>query len=481
MLTTRARLIFCGCFLFGCSSSHGIGEADSGIVFDASPDATMTDSGVPPTGDSSVTDTGTEPACGNSRLEAGEQCDDGNTADGDGCDGTCMREAYCGDGTMDPGEACDDGNHRSGDGCRSDCGSNETCGNAIRDVVVGEQCDDGNNVDGDGCSADCYVLESCGDGTMDPGEQCDDGNTARWDGCAPDCHIELSQVIQTLAFAGRGSGCDFSGDGVPDNGLATALAVALPLLNDMGIQQGIDNGSVILLMSMLGLDDVTGANDDSLTVAWMQGQDPDFDASNNFTGSASLSPADGSFDAAGNPYTSFASSLTSRQLLGGPEDIEIPISFLPLELKSSQISGTTSAMAGELYDIQEGQLCGAIPLSTFASLPNLLDMFSGMIAESCDGSAGATSMADVMVGGTPRGSLLPLRGTQPDVDVDGDGLESFEVQRTGTSGCQPIIIACVDGDGTRVEGRDCALDPRFEDGFSASLDFTSIRANLVAP
>jgi len=486
MSLTRALLI--SSLLFGglttaCSSSHGATEPDAGIVFDADmPDAVSTDTSVTPVPDgSTMPDTGTDPVCGDSSLDPGEQCDDGNTVSGDGCSATCTREAYCGDGTMDPGEVCDDGNHRSGDGCRSDCASDETCGNGVRDIVVGEQCDDGNIMSGDGCSADCLALESCGDGTVDPGEQCDDGNLDRWDGCAPDCHLELSQVIQTLAFAGRGHGCDFSGDGAPDNRLAVALGPVLPLLNDMGVQRGIDSGSVILLMSMLGLDDPSGANDDSLTVAWMQGTDPDGDATNNFTGSATLAPAAGSFDVAGNPTTSFASSLMSRMLHGGPEDIEIPISFLPLELKGSQISGTTRATGGELHDIQNGQLCGAIPVSTFAFLPNLLDMFSGMTSPACDGSAAATSMADVMIGGTPRGSLVSLRGTQPDVDVDGDGLESFEVQRTGATGCQPVIIACVDGDGTRVEGRDCALDPRFEDGFSSSLDFTSIRANLVAP
>jgi len=33
------------------------------------------------------------PGCGNSRVEAGEQCDDGNTTVGDGCSDTCQREA----------------------------------------------------------------------------------------------------------------------------------------------------------------------------------------------------------------------------------------------------------------------------------------------------------------------------------------------------------------------------------------------------
>ncbi|NOY90134.1 MAG: DUF4215 domain-containing protein [Deltaproteobacteria bacterium] len=464
-----------GGFFTACSNSHSV-DADAGIVFDASRDGRA-----PDTDGAVLPDAGPAPVCGDSRLDPGEQCDDGNTTDGDGCSGACRREAYCGDGTLDPGELCDDGNHRSGDGCRSDCASDESCGNGVRDIVVGEQCDDGNMLDGDGCSADCLSLESCGNGMLDPGEQCDDANSDRWDGCAPDCYIELSQVIQTLAFAGSGSGCDFSGDGVADNQLAVALGPVLPLLNDMGIQQGIDNGNVILLMSMLGMDDLTGADDDSLTVAWMQGADPDGDPSNNFSGSATLAPSGGSFDTAGNPTTSFASSLMSSQLNGGPEDIELPIAVLPIELMGAQISGTTRAVAGELHDIQEGQLCGAIPVTTFAFLPNLLDMFTGMASEGCDGTAGATSMADVMVGGTPRGSLIALRGTQPDVDVDGDGLESFEVVRRGATGCQPVITACIDGDGTRVEGRDCALDPRFEDGFSASLDFTSIRANLVAP
>jgi cysteine-rich repeat protein len=33
------------------------------------------------------------PACGNGIIEAGEQCDDGNTGDGDGCSSSCLTEA----------------------------------------------------------------------------------------------------------------------------------------------------------------------------------------------------------------------------------------------------------------------------------------------------------------------------------------------------------------------------------------------------
>ena len=59
--------------------------------------------------------TPTNPAvCGNGTVEAGEQCDDGNTADGDGCDSNCQIEPVCGNGTVEAGEQCDDGNTDSG-------------------------------------------------------------------------------------------------------------------------------------------------------------------------------------------------------------------------------------------------------------------------------------------------------------------------------------------------------------------------------
>jgi cysteine-rich repeat protein len=65
------------------------------------------------------------PCCGDGRVDAGEQCDDGNTAGGDGCSSDCKLEPpappHCGDGHVDPGEACDDGNTTDGDGCSATC------------------------------------------------------------------------------------------------------------------------------------------------------------------------------------------------------------------------------------------------------------------------------------------------------------------------------------------------------------------------
>ncbi|HWP64676.1 MAG TPA: M12 family metallo-peptidase [Candidatus Limnocylindria bacterium] len=63
----------------------------------------------------------------------------------------------CGNGTLDAGEACDDGNPASGDGCSAGCRF-EVCGNRI--VDPGEECDDGNTAAQDGCASDC-TLERC--------------------------------------------------------------------------------------------------------------------------------------------------------------------------------------------------------------------------------------------------------------------------------------------------------------------------------
>ncbi|MEZ4404615.1 MAG: DUF4215 domain-containing protein [Kofleriaceae bacterium] len=120
-------------------------------------------------------------ACGNNVVEPGEQCDDGNTASGDGCSATCQIEGPppvdCGNGTVDPGEQCDDGNNTSGDGCSAACQTELAppgCGDGT--VTADEQCDDGNTTNGDGCSAVCVIEGPGADG--DGGGCCSTGSGA---------------------------------------------------------------------------------------------------------------------------------------------------------------------------------------------------------------------------------------------------------------------------------------------------------------
>ncbi len=99
----------------------------------------------------------------------------------------------CGDGTTDAalGEACDDGNTADCDGCRGDCSALETgCGDAF--VCPPEACDDGSaNSDTGPCTTQCKEP-ACGDGTVQGDEACDDGNTADGDGCSKKCVNECT-------------------------------------------------------------------------------------------------------------------------------------------------------------------------------------------------------------------------------------------------------------------------------------------------
>ncbi|RKI33961.1 DUF4215 domain-containing protein [Corallococcus sp. AB004] len=60
--------------------------------------------------------------CGDGKKEGAEQCDDGNTNNGDGCEANCtVTGVKCGDGKKEGAEQCDDGNTNGGDGCEADC------------------------------------------------------------------------------------------------------------------------------------------------------------------------------------------------------------------------------------------------------------------------------------------------------------------------------------------------------------------------
>jgi len=126
--------------------------------------------------------------CGNSVVDDSENCDDGNTADGDGCSAQCAVEvapATCVDGIQNQDEtAADCGGVCAACpvlGCTNPSAVNFNaqatqddgtcqlfvCGN---EVVEGtEQCDDGNTVDFDSCTNAC-VAATCSDGAENQGE-----------------------------------------------------------------------------------------------------------------------------------------------------------------------------------------------------------------------------------------------------------------------------------------------------------------------
>ena len=139
--------------------------------------------------------------CGNGLLEIGEECDDSNRRNDDGCSAECLLEVgICGDGVVQQllGEQCEQATFDSSlpYSCVRCRFISTTCGDGK--VDPGEECDNGadnsNNANAS-CREDCS-LSRCGDGILDNVELCDDGNRVSGDGCDRYCITEEGAPTQ---------------------------------------------------------------------------------------------------------------------------------------------------------------------------------------------------------------------------------------------------------------------------------------------
>ncbi len=149
--------------------------------------------------------------CGDSIIQAGEQCD-GNVETwagavcrtGANMGDACTTDADCGGGVCGgsrPTNACPtsrvclDG-PQEGYGCTADVQCpGSTCSVFTVQTARTKTCAD-NGLAGDSCSwvggdtfigKDCRAAVSCGNGVVDAGEQCDDGNDVNTDACTNSC------------------------------------------------------------------------------------------------------------------------------------------------------------------------------------------------------------------------------------------------------------------------------------------------------
>jgi cysteine-rich repeat protein len=186
------------------------------------------------------TETDVPPSCGDGVVDTGEDCDDGNTVEGDGCENdctySCESSTECDDDNDCNGtesctdHACEDGTPPAdgtpctlptggGGVCRSEACVATSCGDGVEDT--GEECDDGNTDDTDACLSTCQDA-SCGDGFVQTGvETCDDGNTVPDDGCETDCSYSCTTDTECddLESCNGGETCDTTAhaceDGTP--------------------------------------------------------------------------------------------------------------------------------------------------------------------------------------------------------------------------------------------------------------------------
>jgi hypothetical protein len=249
-------------------------------------------------------------------------------------------------------------------------------------------------------------------------------------------------VMDDVELLPAGQGIDLNGDGTIDN----ALGFLRPLVNPL-ISSSVKAGTAIYLFDLESWDG-TSPDDSTIAVAAYTGVDYDDppDVSNDFGGQGKFDVFDSDFDVSCKPL----SLSSSASLANGYLQVDTP--------------------AWRFYTPYVATVNMSHVKTQFQFSPDF-SSGSGMFGASWD----ACSMEATYLFGP--GSLTILdellqNSAQPDVDIDGDGLE--QIVYDGSK-----ITGCVDGDGTKIDGADCVCDPRIVDGFSIGLAIHGVPATIA--
>ena len=418
---------------------------------------------------SSSSGTGGAPGCVvDGVVTPSEQCDDGNAIDGDGCNQDCTFSCIKGPDSCPDAEACNGvevcttimSGASTGQKCMTGvqlldcsacasgvCGSGvckaSSCGDGCVDPSKGEQCEPPGTVL---CNAMCKTAAAatCGDGTRQAGEQCDDGNTVNLDGCDASCKFEQDLRTNYLEM-------QFGADAFCGN--ANKLGAAIPNAVAQGqvqgnITQGIAAGSTGVVVKMLGLDSLVGADDPMVGVGVVRALPV---AGVGYTGASDLewwytvNPA--TINATRSPLDTLPGSILGNTLSAGPGAMSLAINFFPsnatvLRLSSAKLQvlvGSSSAPGssfggmtpghlvtehldpalqsfstlGQANANFAGKLCGDISARSLSQAPVPTELLSGGTLPCTEGYSAASSFLDVIVSGCTINLGIPVPAILP--------------------------------------------------------------------
>lgn len=448
--------------------------------------------------------------CGNGTVETGEQCDfgSGNNGPGTGCESNCQFSCQ-----SSPTDTCNNNdpcngvescgavtvNGHAGKKCSSTapladgtmCGTGKiclsqsclasTCGDGFTDAGTGETCDPPN---GTTCDASCHAI-ICGDGVRAGNEQCDDHNTANLDGCDSSCKFEQCHRVNTLSMPfNTDTYCTANALGGSIVGSTAQGQISSALTG------GVNDGSITIELKAIGLDDLSGTSDPSLTLGALTGSPV---AGTGYNGASDVdwwyTTAATVIDAMRNPTTTLPASITAKTLSGGPADITITVSLggspakldmLAAKLQASiggsskpktSTGSTPGHLATEHLDpaltsfetATGGKLCGNVTAESLKNVPVPMAL-QGCGLLNCSKCYDAdNSLLDVIVGGCTVFGITQIKATQPD-KARVAGTYRFTTDSTGhVNGCTK--------DNVTTALQTCLQDA----AYSAFLKFTTDR------
>lgn len=253
-------------------------------------------------------------------------------------------------------------------------------------------------------------------------------------GIKPDINPQAKSILQSVVntirmpASAKEYACDIDGTGAKNafGGIAGALKI-LPL-QGMDFQSMIDSmmkdGDILLLFNLTGMDLV---NDSAARLQGFVGEDTDGDATNNFSGTASLkaaatSPKDLVFDA----------KIASSQLITTPGNIVLPIpgGATPISMSVAKTIIQAKVSSTPASAMTSGQICGAIPwtevdqkllpmiaenVNSTYQAPSTSQTTKDLLKNTFDANKDGTITADEI-----RNNALLKMFLKADVDTNGD-------------------------------------------------------------
>jgi hypothetical protein len=281
------------------------------------------------------------------------------------------------------------------------------------------------------------ILACSADGVEDPAEGPVEMPTPPESGEIEETGCQRSfgrtYILDTLEVLPQGEGIDLNGDGTPDNALGFLAGAINP-----GWVESLAAGLTIFLWDF---------SDDGLSFFIGFDADVPTDPKNNLAGAGTFLVDSGQFDTACQPLARFDSA--------------------------SQVGQTLDAQTS-LWTFRDPEY-GLVGLADFRVWGTFSEDFTHLAGRAA-GIFTLCGLSAVNFSGPTPGTILEFMinavAVQADMDRDGDGLERIE----GDGG---RVVRCVDGDGTVIEGGDCACDPRIADGYSVSFTGSMVTATIV--